>query len=84
LGAQATVCGGGRYDGLVKELGGAETPAVGWAIGLERLVLLLQQLSEPPRQVRDFYVVSRGEEAEAQALKLAQNFVKLGLPWNST
>jgi len=72
LGAQATVCGGGRYDGLVKELGGTETPAVGWAIGLERLVLLLQQLSEPPRQVLDFYVVSRGEVAEAQALQLAQ------------
>ena len=78
LGAQATVCGGGRYDGLVKELGGAETPAVGWAIGLERLVLLLQQLSEPPRQVRDFYVVSRGEEAEAQALKLAQKLRQTG------
>ncbi len=72
LGAQATVCGGGRYDGLVKELGGTETPAVGWAIGLERLVLLLQQLSEPPCQVLDFYVVSRGEVAEAQALQLAQ------------
>jgi histidyl-tRNA synthetase len=78
LGAQATVCGGGRYDGLVKELGGAETPAVGWAIGLERLVLLLQQLSEPPRQVLDFYVVSRGEEAEAQALKLAQKLRQTG------
>jgi histidyl-tRNA synthetase len=50
LGAQATVCGGGRYDGLVEELGGSATPAVGWAIGLERLVLLLQQLGEPPRQ----------------------------------
>ncbi|HEY9796695.1 MAG TPA: histidine--tRNA ligase, partial [Leptolyngbyaceae cyanobacterium] len=48
LGAQATVCGGGRYDGLVEELGGSATPAVGWAIGLERLVLLLQQLGEPP------------------------------------
>jgi histidyl-tRNA synthetase len=43
LGAQATVCGGGRYDGLVQQLGGAATPAVGWAIGLERLVLLLSQ-----------------------------------------
>ena len=42
LGAQATVCGGGRYDGLVEQLGGPATPAVGWALGMERLVLLVQ------------------------------------------
>ena len=78
LGAQATVCGGGRYDGLVEELGGAKTPAVGWAIGLERLILLLQQLSQPPRQALDFYVVSKGEAAEAQALKLAQQLRQVG------
>jgi len=72
LGAQATVCGGGRYDGLVAQLGGPDTPAVGWAIGLERLILLLQQLQAPPLPVLDFYVVSRGEAAEAQALQLAQ------------
>jgi histidyl-tRNA synthetase len=73
LGAQATVCGGGRYDGLVKELGGTETPAVGWAIGLERLILLLSQLQQPLRPILDFYLVSRGDGAEAQALKLAQH-----------
>jgi histidyl-tRNA synthetase len=78
LGAQATVCGGGRYDGLVQELGGSPTPAVGWAIGLERLILLLQQLSEPPRPVLDFYGVSRGEAAEAQALQLAQKLRQAG------
>jgi len=78
LGAQATVCGGGRYDGLVEELGGTATPAVGWAIGLERLVLLLQQLGEPPRQGLDFYVVSKGEAAEAQALGLAQKLRQAG------
>ena len=44
LGAQATVCAGGRYDGLVSELGGPETPAIGWAMGLERLILLLQKI----------------------------------------
>ncbi|WP_206209157.1 ATP phosphoribosyltransferase regulatory subunit, partial [Vogesella mureinivorans] len=71
LGAQATVCGGGRYDGLVAELGGPSTPAVGWAMGLERLIILLQQLQQPPAKVLDFYVVSRGEAAEGQALKLA-------------
>lgn len=78
LGAQATVCGGGRYDGLVQELGGASTPAVGWAIGLERLIILLQQLQEPPSQGLDFYVVSRGEGAEAQSLKLAQQLRQAG------
>lgn len=73
LGAQATVCGGGRYDGLVTELGGPETPAVGWAIGLERLIVLLQQLDNTTPQANlDFYLVSRGTEAEANSLILAQ------------
>lgn len=72
LGAQATVCAGGRYDGLVAELGGADTPAVGWAIGMERLVILLQQLQTLPSETVDFYLISRGEQAEAQALVLAQ------------
>ncbi len=78
LGAQATVCGGGRYDGLVSQLGGAETPAVGWAIGLERLTILLQQISPLQAPVIDFYVVSKGDEAEAQALKLAQKLRQAG------
>jgi histidyl-tRNA synthetase len=51
---------------------------VGWAIGLERLVLLLQQLGEPLRQGLDFYVVSKGEAAEAQALGLAQKLRQVG------
>ena len=78
LGAQATVCGGGRYDGLVAELGGPETPGIGWAIGMERLVLLLQQLHQPPVIKPDFYVVSRGEIAEAQALVLTQKLRNTG------
>ena len=72
LGAQATVGGGGRYDGLVSELGGADTPAVGWAIGMERLVILLQQLHSLPTANIDFYLVSKGTQAEAQAVVLAQ------------
>ncbi|AOY78765.1 histidine--tRNA ligase [Moorena producens JHB] len=79
LGAQATVCGGGRYDGLVHELGGNKTPAVGWAIGLERLVILLQQLQASPTLALDFYLVSRGEVAQAQGLKLAQQLRQAGL-----
>ena len=78
LGAQATVCGGGRYDGLVAELGGPDTQAIGWAMGMERLVLLLQQLTEPPVTAPDFYIVSRGEAAEAQALILSQKLRQTG------
>ncbi|WP_421659314.1 histidine--tRNA ligase [Leptothermofonsia sp. ETS-13] len=78
LGAQATVCAGGRYDGLVAQLGGPDTPAVGWAIGLERLILLLQQLQPVTPENIDFYVVSRGEPAEAQALVLAQTLRQRG------
>jgi histidyl-tRNA synthetase len=78
LGAQATVCGGGRYDGLVTELGGPDTPAVGWAIGMERLILLLQQQRKPPSVQPDFYLVSKGEQAESQALVLAQNLRSVG------
>jgi histidyl-tRNA synthetase len=78
LGAQATVCGGGRYDGLVAELGGPDTPAVGWAIGMERLILLLQQLQKSPLIQPDLYMVSRGDKAEAQALVLAQKLRTAG------
>jgi histidyl-tRNA synthetase len=79
LGAQATVCGGGRYDGLVSELGGPDTPAVGWAIGMERLILLLQKLQPLPSSTLDCYVVSRGEKAEAKALWVAQTLRQVGL-----
>jgi histidyl-tRNA synthetase len=81
LGAQATVCGGGRYDGLVEQLGGSPTPAIGWALGMERLVLLLAQrpvdaISAP---VPDLYLVNRGEAAEAAALVLARSLRLRGL-----
>jgi histidyl-tRNA synthetase len=78
LGAQATVCGGGRYDGLVEQLGGNPTPAVGWAIGMERLILLLQQLQPQPQLVPDLYIVSRGEKAQNQALILSQKLRQTG------
>lgn len=73
LGSQATVCGGGRYDRLVAELGGPNTPAVGWAIGMERLILLLQNAEISLSQTLDFYCVARGTDAEAQALILCQS-----------
>lgn len=66
LGSQNTVCGGGRYDGLVEMLGGAPTPAVGWAMGMERLNSLLPQ-SEPNKI--DYYIIS---DNQVEAVKLAQ------------
>jgi histidyl-tRNA synthetase len=78
LGAQATVCGGGRYDGLVDELGGPPTAAVGWAIGLERLTLLLGKLNPQPPVAPEVYLVSRGDRAEANALHLAQQLRQRG------
>lgn len=78
LGAQNAVGGGGRYDGLVSELGGPETSAVGWAMGLERLLLLLQQSTQPPAAPLDFYIVSRGADAEPQSLRLAQSLRHAG------
>ncbi|WP_017292967.1 histidine--tRNA ligase [Geminocystis herdmanii] len=73
LGAQATVCGGGRYNGLVSQLGGVSTPAVGWAMGMERLILLLEKLQPLKATSPDIYFVSRGEKAESEALVIAQN-----------
>jgi histidyl-tRNA synthetase len=78
LGAQSTLCGGGRYDGLISELGGPDTPAVGWAIGLERLVLAMQQQSAASQTGADIYCASRGVEAEAQALEIAQRLRQAG------
>ncbi|WP_448564553.1 histidine--tRNA ligase [Trichothermofontia sp.] len=78
LAGQETVCGGGRYDGLVAELGGPATPAVGWAIGLERLIILLQQRQTVTPAELDFYLVSRGQPAEVQAIVLAQTLRQLG------
>nr|WP_321382316.1 histidine--tRNA ligase [uncultured Vibrio sp.] len=73
LGAQGTVCGGGRYDGLVEQLGGKATPAVGFAMGLERLVLMLEtlELTDVRRNV-DVYVVTAGEGTMMAGVKLAE------------
>ncbi|MFB9135084.1 histidine--tRNA ligase [Vibrio olivae] len=73
LGAQGTVCGGGRYDGLVEQLGGKATPAVGFAMGLERLVLMLEtlELNDVRRSV-DAYVVTAGEGTMMAGMKLAE------------
>jgi len=75
LGAQGTVCGGGRYDGLVSQFGGKPTPGVGFAMGVERLVLLLETLGVVPAELSrpaDLYVCAFGEPAELAALTLAE------------
>ncbi|MFN6970217.1 MAG: histidine--tRNA ligase [Rheinheimera sp.] len=74
LGSQGTVCAGGRYDGLVEQLGGKATPAVGFAMGMERLVLLLQSLDLVPAVSNnaDLYLMPLGEAAELAAVSVAE------------
>lgn len=74
LGAQGTVCGGGRYDGLVEQLGGKPTSAVGFAMGLERLVLMLETLSPAEsRSAVDVYIIASGHNAFSKALCLSES-----------
>ncbi len=86
LGAQGAVCGGGRYDGLVEMLGGKSTLAAGFAIGIERLILMLDSLGKVPEEVRksiDIYVLVVGANLAEQALELVQRirteFPQLGV-----
>ena len=89
LGAQATVCGGGRYDGLISQLGGPQTPAIGWALGMERLLLVLEAAAQADPNgpaarlagtpVPDAYLVNRGERAETVGLSLARSLRQQGL-----
>ncbi|MDR2637201.1 MAG: histidine--tRNA ligase [Zoogloeaceae bacterium] len=71
LGAQGTVCAGGRYDGLVEQLGGPPTPACGFALGMERLLALLSN-TEFPESPPDVYLAHQGEEAAALAFWMAE------------
>lgn len=73
IGAQGTVCGGGRYDGLVEEIGGAHTPALGFAMGIERLLLLMdkQGLPFPEREKCSLYIATMGEKASFKAASIA-------------
>ena len=72
LGAQAAVCSGGRYDGLVEQLGGRATPAIGWALGMERLVELVQDRA-PPAPAPHAYLVPVGAAAQPAAFALAES-----------
>ena len=85
LGAQGTVCGGGRYDGLVEQLGGHATSGVGFAMGLERLVLLVQEVNKsiPVKSAVDIYIVYQGEGTTLAAFQLAEK-LRSELPHLST
>ena len=73
LGAQSTVCGGGRYDGLVREMGGKPTPALGFGLGIERLLMVLEKqgIEFPAPRGCDLYIASVGDAARLEAFRLA-------------
>lgn len=72
IGAQSTVCGGGRYDGLVKSMGGPDIPALGFAMGMERLMLTLQNTGAdfPPEDKCDLYIATLGDKAAKEATRI--------------
>lgn len=80
LGAQSTVCGGGRYDGLIKSLGGADQPGIGYAMGVERLLMVMkaQGIEVPAPPPCDLYIGSIGEDASIKALQLVGNLREEG------
>lgn len=81
IGAQGTVCGGGRYDGLIEELGGQHTPSLGCAMGIERLLLLMENsgVAIPKPESCDLYVASMGEKAQLKAFSIVEEVRKSGL-----
>lgn len=81
IGAQSTVCGGGRYDGLIGELGGSSTPGLGFALGLERLLMVMEATGCPfPEEERcRVYIGSMGEAAGLRALELAAGLRRAGI-----
>ncbi len=82
LGAQSTVCGGGRYDGLVEELGGSSVPACGFAIGLERFMMLLDAsgIDLPKEEPPELYIAAMSVEANLVAAKMAAELREEGVP----
>ncbi len=81
IGAQGTLCGGGRYDGLVEEMGGPQMPALGFAMGIERILLLLeaQKVALPPATACELFIVTHGENAHNLAAVLANEMRAAGL-----
>lgn len=80
IGAQGTVCGGGRYDGLIEECGGTSTPGIGFAIGIERLLMVMesQGIEIPKAEAIDVYIATIGERAQKYAQKLVYEIRQAG------
>jgi len=81
LGAQSTVCGGGRYDNLIEEVGGPATPGVGFGLGIERLLLILEAngIEIPQPKKCDVFIASIGDKAKAEALKISKQLRENGV-----
>lgn len=81
IGAQGTICGGGRYDGLISQLGGQATPGMGFGCGLERLIMVMEAVGapfpEPPKT--DIYLAPLGDEADRPVQKLVYDLRQLGV-----
>lgn len=80
IGAQGTVCGGGRYDGLIEELGGQKTPSLGFGLGIERLMLLMeaQGCEFPKENMPDLFIAALGEKAQLKAVEIANDMREEG------
>ena len=80
IGAQGTVCGGGRYDGLIEELGGQKTPSLGFGLGIERLMLLMeaQDCEFPKESMPDLFIAALGEKAQLKAVEIANDMREEG------
>lgn len=81
IGSQSTVCGGGRYDGLVQEVGGPEIPGVGFGMGIERLIMTLEgeNVPFPEDNTLDVFIITLGEESKYEGLKIANELRKNGI-----
>nr|YP_009773992.1 histidine tRNA synthetase [Caulacanthus okamurae]QIZ74609.1 histidine tRNA synthetase [Caulacanthus okamurae] len=82
LGSQDTICGGGRYDSLIKQLGGPNIPSVGWAIGVERLLLIIKDKTQIELQKPKIYIVSEGTKACKRILKIIPLLEKNNISYN--
>ena len=81
IGAQGTICGGGRYDGLIEQLGGPATPGMGFGCGLERLLMVMEAVGAPfpPAPTADLYLANLGPQADRVVQKLTYELRQLGV-----
>jgi histidyl-tRNA synthetase len=82
IGAQSAVCGGGRYDGLIEEVGGPKTPGIGFGMGMERLLMALEAQGLVPEDdsIKPVYIATTGAQAGAEGFRLAMELRSRGIP----